>query len=175
MINEKENKLEYLEEDSDVAEKKIRKLRKILKKCKEERQEYLGGWQRALADHQNYIKQKDKESLDFKKFATENVLLQIIPILDNLVLACESVPENNKHDNWVRGVYNIKRQCENVLGDNGVTEIEVKHGDKFNPEYHEAAGEAESGGESGTIAEVLRRGYSLYGKVIRPARVKVVK
>lgn len=166
-----------MEENSDDAERKIKKLRKILGKCKEERQEYLTGWQRALADHQNYIKQKDKESLDFKNFAAENALLQIIPILDNLVIACESAPESIEHDNWVEGISRIRKQLENMLRDNGVTEIEVKIGDKLNPEYHEAAGEAEAGeaSESGTIAEVLRRGYALRGKVIRPARVKVIK
>lgn len=174
-MKEKENKLEYVEENSDDAEKKIKKLREILKKCKEERQEYLTGWQRALADHQNYIKQKDKESLDFKNFAAENALLQIIPILDNLVTARATVPENIVHDKWVEGIWHILKQLENVLRENYVDEIEVKPGDKLNPEYHEAQDEAESGGESGTISEVLRRGYALRGKVIRPARVRVIK
>ncbi len=164
-----------MEENSDDAERKIKKLRKILKKCKEEKQEYLGGWQRALADHQNYIKQKDKESLDFKNFASENVLLQIIPILDNLVIARGTVPENIEHDNWAEGIWHILKQLESVLRENYVEEIKVRQGDKLNLEYHEAAGETESGGESGTIAEVLRRGYTLRGKVIRPARVKVNK
>lgn len=170
------DKIEYIEEDAGSDTKRqIKKLQKILKTCKAERHEYLEGWQRARADQQNYIKQKDKEMQDFRKFALRNTALQIIPVLDNLVLACESVPQDMKDHNWVSGIAHIKKQFESVFRDIGLEEIEVKHGGRFDPEYHEAAGEAESGGESGTITEVLRRGYTLSGKVIRPARVKVIK
>jgi len=62
----KETKIEYIQEDAEGEGKKIEKLRKILKRCKKERQEYLEGWQRARADHQNYIKQKDEEVREFR-------------------------------------------------------------------------------------------------------------
>ena len=184
MAKPKENKLEYVEEGGDdaphhaaqgEAAKRVEKLRKILKKCKNERQEYLEGWQRAQADQQNYIKQKNIEMEAFRKFASEAAMLQIIPILDNLILACESVPENIAADNWIKGIMQIRKHFENVLKENGVEPIDAKPGDKFDPAYHEAADETDGSGESGTIAEVIQRGYILNEKVIRAVRVKVVK
>lgn len=168
-------KIEYDQVDLGDASKKIEKMRKILKKCKKERQEYLAGWQRARADHQNYIKQKDEEMREFKKFASASTIVQIIPILDNLNLACESIPEGIAEDNWAKGIAQIRKHFETVLADGGVETIDAKPGTKFDTLYHDAAEEVGGGGERGTIAEVVQRGYTLNGKVIRPARVKVTK
>jgi len=184
MANQKEDKLEYIEEGGDDAPhhaaqgeaiKRIEKLRKILKRCKSERQEYLEGWQRARADHLNYIKQREQDIVALRKFASEGMVLAIIPILDNLILACESIPENISTDNWTKGIIQIRKHFENVLKENGIEVIEAKPGDKFDPAYHEATDETEGGGESGTIFEVLQGGYTLNGKVVRAVRVKVIK
>ena len=183
MKKQKEDEFQYVGEEDDAlyhtvqgeAVKKIKKLQKILKKCKSEKQEYLEGWQRARADQQNYIKQKNIEMEAFRKFASEAAVLQIIPLLDNLILACESIPENIAADNWTKGIMQIRKHFENVLGENGVEMIDAKPGGKFDPVHHEAADETEEGGESGTIAEVVQQGYTLNGKVIRATRVKVIK
>lgn len=175
MKKDEDRKIEYVSEDDDMPEKKIAKIKKNLKVCKQERQKYLEGWQRTQADFQNYIKQKDIETGEFKKFATESIVLAIIPIMDNLILACESIPKSIAHDNWVKGVEQVRKHFERVLSENGVKEIIVSVGDKFDPAYHEAAGEIESDGESGTIAEVLQGGYTLNDKVIRASMVRLVK
>ena len=172
----KEEKIEYDQVDLGDASKKIEKLRKILKICKKERQEYLKGWQRARADHQNYIKQKDEEMREFKKFTSEGAIVQIIPILDNLILACESIPESIAEDNWAKGIVQIRKHFETVLSDGGVEAIDAKLGEKFDPAYHEGTEEVEgTSAERGTIAEVLQRGYTLHGRVIRATRVKVTR
>lgn len=171
----KEEKIEYDEVDLGGAREKIEKLRKILRRCKKERQEYLQGWQRARTDQQNYIKQKDAETREFKKFASESTIVQIIPILDNLILACDSIPASIAEDNWAKSIAQVRKHFEGILKENGVEAMDTKPGDKFNPAYHEAAGETGVGDESGAIAGVLQRGYTLHGKVIRAARVKVTK
>lgn len=174
MAKEK-RKMEYIAEYNGGAEEKIDKLKKILKKCKRERMEYLEGWQRARADHQNYIKQKERDMQEFRSFASDNIILQIIPILDNLAIACKSIPEDISHDNWVKGIEQTRKHFEGVLRENGVESIIAEVGAKFDPAYHEAAEEVGGSGESGTIAEVLQGGYTLNGKVIRAARVRVNK
>ena len=175
MQKDEDSKIEYVSEDFDMPEKKIDKIKKSLKVCKQERQKYLEGWQRTQADFQNYIKQKDIEVQGFKKFATEDIVLAIIPIMDNLILACESIPESIAKDNWVKGVEQVRKHFERVLNESGVKEIIVSAGDKFDPAYHEAAGEIKSDGESGTITEVLQGGYTLNDKVIRASRVRLIK
>jgi len=175
MKKDEDSKIEYVSEDADMPEKKIAKAKKNLKTCKQERQKYLEGWQRTQADFQNYIKQKDAEMQGFRKFATEDVMLAIIPIMDNLILACESIPEDIASDNWVKGVEQVRKHFKRVLNEKGVKKIIVSVGDKFDPAYHESTGETEFDGESGTIAEVLQGGYTLNDKVIRASMVKLVK
>ncbi|OGZ58270.1 MAG: nucleotide exchange factor GrpE [Candidatus Spechtbacteria bacterium RIFCSPHIGHO2_02_FULL_43_15b] len=166
---------EYIDEEQDGAEEKLKKLRKKLSRCEKERKEYLEGWQRARADFQNHIKQKEYEMGEFKKFVADNLLSKIFPILDNLTLAASLTPENLKSDPWVVGITNVKRQLEGILKEEGVEEIKVNKGDDFNPSFHEAIGESESDAESGKISDVVQKGYVLRGKVVRAARVKIAK
>lgn len=147
----------------------------LLKKCEGEKHEYLEGWQRAQADFQNYIKQKDKEAQGFRKFAADIMVLKIIPVFDSVILACRSVPNNLKNDQWARGIAQIRDQFEEVLRDSGVKEIIASPGDQFDPARHESLEEIESTAPSGTIAELAQRGYTLHDKVIRPAKVKIAK
>lgn len=167
---------EYIpEEQSSESENKFKMLKKRLKICEEERKEYLEGWQRARADFQNYIKQKDSEMAECRKFANEDLVHKIFPILDNLSLAESSVSENMKADSWVIGVLNVRKQFDSILKEAGVSEIEVKKGDYLNPLFHEAVGESESDVEPGKVCEVVQKGYTLHGKVIRAARVRIAK
>ncbi len=147
----------------------------LLKKCELEKQEYLEGWQRAQADFQNYIKQKDGEMQEFRKFAADSMILKILPAFDNFLLACDSVPDNLKEDLWMKGILKIKNQLEEVLRSIGVGEISAIPGDQFDPARHESSEEIECGIESGKVAELVRRGYTLHDKVIQPARVKIAK
>lgn len=183
MENEDNEKIEYVNEEpvspgingQETAEQRIKKLRRFLLHCKKTRAEYLEGWQRARAEFQNYIKQTAKDTQDFRKFASERVILQMIPVLDNLILACDSIPESIAENNWVKGIEQIRKQFKIALAENGVEEIAARPGDAFNPVYHESVGVAESGGKSGTIAEVLQRGYALQGKVVQTAKIKIAK
>jgi len=174
-MKKKSNKIEYTDDNSDIVEEKFRKLRHVLKTCKTERQEYLTGWQRERADHQNYIKQKSAEIQDFRKFAAEDIIAHILPVLDNLALACDSTPENLKDEAWVRGILNIRKHFVGILRDQGVEEIDAKIGSEFDPVYHEAIGQIASEEKSGAIAQILQRGYTIHGKVIRPTRIKISK
>jgi len=174
-MNPKNKETEYIREDSDDPEAKIKKIGKLLKRCKSEKQEYLDGWQRVQADFQNYIKQRNNEMQEFQKFASQESVLKIFPVLDNLILACDAVPEKFKDDSWAKGIVSIKKQFEDILDEQGIKEVKVRGGDMFDPSQHEAAEEIESKEKSGTIAEVLQKGYTLNGKVIRAARVKVAK
>jgi molecular chaperone GrpE len=107
------------------------------------------------------------------RYASEELMCKILPILDNLERAEEGMPEEKKDDEYFKGFLQIKNQVRDLLKNFGVEEIEAL-GKKFDPNFHEVVGEAE-GGESGEIKEVLQKGYTLQEKVIRPAKVKIVK
>lgn len=168
---------EYIvEEQSNESEDKFKTLKNKLKQCEKERKEYLEGWQRARADFLNYVKQKDALIEDIRKFAKDDLIFRIFPILDNLTIAVNLRPEDMKDHTWVRGITNVKRQFENVLKEEGIEEMKIEKGDNFNVSMHEAIESIESSSvESGKIVDIIQNGYTLHGRVIRVARVRVAK
>lgn len=143
-----------------------------------ERKESLDGWKRCLADFENYKKQQTQSQKDFAKFANLDLIMQILPVLDNFHASTDHVPEDQKENPWVTGIMHIQKQLESVLKDNGVEEIGVKEGDEFDPVLHEAMQKDTKETnmdtkEANKISKVLSKGYKIENKVIRPARVIV--
>ena len=131
-----------------------------LDKCQQERDEYLNNWKRERADFINYKKDEAKRMEEFAGFANEAVLLELIEVVDDL----ERTAGEIKND----GLNQVLRKFQDLLAKYGLERITVEN--KFNPLLHEAI----AGGEGDRIEEV-RAGYIMNGKVIRPARVKIIK
>ena len=170
----------------EIKNKKIIKKRgeqranQELEKYRKMAEENLAGWQRERADFENYRKRMEKRNLDLIKFANEELLLKILPILDHMEEALKHTPKGWEKTSWVEGIKHIKNHFQNILAAEGLQEIELQAGDKFDPCTCEAVEKEETnkevkkkGDKECQIAEVLQKGYSLNGKVIRPARVKV--
>jgi molecular chaperone GrpE len=144
----------------------------ILAKCQKEKEEYLAGWQRERADFLNYKKDEMARISEILKYATEGLILKILPILDNFHEAEKAIPPNEKNK-FLDGVLQIKKQIKELLEKEGIEEIKALE-EKFDPDLHEAVGTAE-GKELGKIVEEVKKGYKLNGKVLRPAKVKIIK
>ncbi len=120
---------------------------------------------RALADYHNLVKRIDREKHEVVARANKNLLKDILPILDIL----ESAQVHLKDE----GLGMAIGQFRSALERSGLREIKLSKGDKFDEAKHEAT-EATEGGEKGTIAQVLKKGYEWEdGMVLRPAQVKV--
>lgn len=136
--------------------------------------EYLDGWKRCKADFENYKKRQSEALKDLALYSNENIILQILPVLDNFHASTGHIPEAQKNDPWVVGIMHIRKQLEKVLEDNGVSEIEVKEGNEFDPAVHEAVSNGQKKKElKNRIAKVIRKGYKVGERIIRPARVIV--
>jgi molecular chaperone GrpE len=144
-----------------------------LEECRKLRDEYLAGWQRAKADLLNYKKEEMERMGRIVKYASEELMLKILPILDDLERAEKGMPEEMKNDEYFKGFLQIKDQVKSLLKHFEVEEIPAL-GRKFDPNLHEVA-EEDEGEKTGEITEVFQRGYVLGDKVIRPAKVKIVK
>jgi molecular chaperone GrpE len=143
-------------------------LEKIKKQC----EEYLDGWKRAKADFINYKKEELARLSEMARFASEDLIRDLIIVLDSFDLGLTSLDGKGMES---KGLYLIRTQLEDVLKKRGLERIIVSVGAPFDPNLQEAVAEVETGGPKGTIAEEVERGYTLNGKIIRPARVKVVK
>lgn len=160
------------------------KKQKEFEKLKKEKEEYLKGWQRERANFINYKRDEKERFKEIVRFSNERIIKSLIPVLDSFDLAIESfLKEGNgkkekdkKNDNYLKGIYLIKNQLQDILTKEGVSEIKVKIGDTLNPAFHEVVTTVENKKFApDTITEILEKGYILNDKVIRPCRVIVVK
>jgi molecular chaperone GrpE len=158
--------------DLTDLEKDVAELREIAK----ERDHFLERLQRVTAELENYRKRVQREREQWRRFALEGFLRDLLPTADNLERAIRAGRESRDLEGLLTGLELIDRVLQETLGRYGVKPIEVV-GRPFDPFDHEAvevvAGE---GGEPpGTVLAELQRGYRFYERLLRPARVRVVR
>ncbi len=135
-------------------------------------EEYLNNWKRERADFLNYKKDESRRVEEFVRFANEDVILETMEIVDDLELAHQNFAKQNlggQAGELGKGLEGIIKKFKELFKKYGLEEIDTKG--KFDPSLHEAI-ETETGGEK--IVQV-RAGYTMHGKVVRPARVKITK
>ncbi len=178
MKEEKNKKFEEKRNDSEKekSEKElIGEIKEKLERCQKLSDEYLNGWKKERADFLNYKKNETERVEELIKYANEEFILKLLPVLDTFYLSEKELPEKLKNNQWVDGFLKIKNQVLNFLKNQGVEEIKSQ-GEEFDPNFHEAVEmEKNNGGKSGIVVEEVKKGYLLSGKVLRPAQVKVTK
>lgn len=143
------------------------------KNIKKERDEYLDGWKRAKADLINYKKDEAKRLEEIARFANYEIIRDLITVMDSFELSIAAMEKAGDVD---KGVYLIKEQFKDALKKYGLDTMEVDEGVPFNPNVHDAVTTVETTEDKDDqVAEVVEKGYTLHGKVIRPAKVKVYK
>lgn len=135
-------------------------------------QQYLDNWRRAAADLQNYKRRVDQERGETARLANASLIINLLPILDDLERALGSLDVRLSGLTWFDGVRLIYRKLQLMLENAGVTVIQAE-GQEFDPRYHEAVMYGE--GEAGKVVAEVQRGYRLGERVIRPAMVIVGK
>lgn len=128
--------------------------------------------QRIQADFVNFRRRSDDERGEFLSLAKQDVIMQLLPLLDNIGRALGHIPEDLANNPWAKGVSQIAKQSEEILRGLGVEPF-GKVGEPFDPNLHEAIGYEDGEGDEEMISEVLQSGYKLGQKVIRHAMVKV--
>jgi molecular chaperone GrpE len=137
-----------------------------------EREEYLDLAKRTQADFENYRKRAAKEMTAAGARARVGLIREILPVVDNLERALSVAPEGDG-DAFVEGVRLVYRELEGALARAGIEAIEPQ-GDAFDPNVHEALSvRPQDGAESGTVVDVVEKGYRTADVVVRPARVVV--
>ena len=146
-----------------------------LDECKAKCEEYLNGWKRAKADFINYKREEFERSQELVRYAKENFLENLLPMLDNLRLVQNQMPKELQEDAHVKGLLMVKVQLEDFLKSQGVETFDSL-GKNFDPATHEVIQMVEiEGKESGIIVEEIEKGYTINGRLFRPAKVKVSK
>ncbi len=129
------------------------------------------------ADFQNYKRRAEKDRQELADIVQSRVFLALLPIVDNFDRALEQAQKENvspELTQWLSGFQMIHKELYECLKKHDVTPLEDST--IFNPEHHEALMHVDSADhESGNVVHVLQKGFTLKGKVLRPAKVSVAK
>jgi molecular chaperone GrpE len=150
----------------------LAELESQLAEARSQAAEYKDGWQRSVAEFQNYRRRIDAEKAEMYQTAVGSIIKRYLPVLDDMERAMQARPAGLA---WADGVELICRKLQTILEAEGLKRIEAE-GQKFDPNFHEAiAQEPAEGVESGTVIGIVRNGYMLGERVIRPAMVRVAQ
>ena len=163
---------EALEEAEDDEEALIAA---DLARARAEAESYLDDLRRLQADFDNYRKRTLREQTARTASASQALVARLLPVLDNFELAVSAAERSRDFDRMLKGVEMVFGELREVLESEGLVRIEAE-GKPFDPERHEAViAVEEEDTEPGMVVDIVRAGYELRGKVLRPAMVKVAK
>jgi len=165
-------------QEQDVAEEELSQeelmlfeLEQVRSEAKSHQEQYL----RTLADMENLRKRTQREKEELAKFANENILREILPVIDNLERAVEHAEQAHSSEGLMEGVQMTLDQFSQVLTRFGVTPVESL-GQPFDPALHQAMGQLETEDYPvNTVAQQMQKGYQLNERLLRPAMVMVAK
>ena len=159
-----------VQEDISPVERPL-PLTEELEEVTRERDQYQSAMQRAQADLINYRRRAEEERGEAIKHANGRLLNRVLPVLDDFSMAFEQAPEDASQQPWLEGFRLIHRKLHSMTEAEGVTRIEAE--DKpFDPAEHEALAQVESAEhDDGQVVQVVRDGYKLHDRVLRPAQV----
>jgi molecular chaperone GrpE len=160
------------EEDMSPLEKNLT-LEAELVKAKAKAEDYYGQLQRLQADFDNYRKRTQKEKTELIKYASERLVAELLPVLDNFDRAVSAAKVNPDFTSFSQGVEMILRQMQTALSKEGLRAMDAV-GQPFDPNLHEAVLRVDSEEHpENTVVEELQKGYYLKEKVLRPCMVKI--
>lgn len=160
------------QEKSEQTEQKTNTIESLEKQLKEMQDKYL----RLAAEYDNYRKRTMKEKMELIKSGGEDVIVNILPVIDNFERALKAIDESDDVKAVKEGIHLIYNQFIDYLKQRGVSEIEALN-KPLDTDLHEAVAQvpAQEGQEKGKIIDVIQKGYKMKDKVIRFAKVVVAQ
>lgn len=167
---------EEAEERDKTPEETIARLQSELAEAQLQAASHLDKMQRTVAEYENAGKRRERQNEERIKRATESMLRQLLPVLDDLELAFQNVPEGVQGEDqaWLKGFEQIQQKLLELLANSEVEPL-AKSGE-FDPNQHEAiSNEPSEDVPSGHIIQTLRTGYHIQDRILRPALVRVAQ
>jgi len=163
------------ENDVDDEEASEPSLEEQLAAAKEEAAKNMDSFLRAQAELSNARKRFEKQQVQVYTNANADLVMKLLPALDDFERAIGSVPETIREDSWFGGIELVQRKLFGILGSLNLKEIEAV-GQPFDPNFHDAlAQEPSDKYESGTVTREMIKGYQIGDKVVRPSLVYVAE
>jgi len=145
-------------------------LEEALAAAQKKADDYLESWKRAQADYSNLKRRTDQEKQEMAKYANTQLILNLLPVLDDFDRAFEKMPPRMAKTEWAEGFQLIASKLRAMLAAQGLQPIEAV-GKPFDPALHDAC--LHEKGAEGIVVKDLRKGYRLFDRVIRPTQAVV--
>jgi molecular chaperone GrpE len=160
--------------ESVAAEQATPTEQQELENLKKDRDSLYDRLLRKQAEFENYKKRIDREKSEFMQFASSELMKELLGVLDSFDLAIRNAAaEGEGGENTLRGFELIYKQLQDTLGRFGLKPIEAK-GKHFDPNFHQAVSTQPTNDvEENTVIDEMRKGYTLNGRLLRPAMVSV--
>lgn len=172
-IEMESNEFSEATDDKTGAESSVEELMKRLDEVQAEAEENKNLHLRAIADLENFRRRAVRDKEESRRLATEALIEDILPALDNLFLGLEAAKQHPEAKPVTDGFSMVLTQIESILQQHGIKEINPLN-EKFQPDFHECvAHEASKKYKEGKIISVIRKGYLLHDRLVRPASVIV--
>ena len=151
-------------------------LEKEIESLQEQIEEHKDGWLRTRADFDNYKKRVQRDAARSYQDAMTNVIKIFLGAADDLERALKNEPKASDLESWVKGIELIHQKLVSQMKNLGVERLDVKAGDEFDPNIHEAITQEEHEDfTEGQIIDVVQPGYRISDRIIRPAMVRVAR
>jgi molecular chaperone GrpE len=169
----KENKIS-IKEDSDKKADPLKEMETRIKSLENEAKETYDRFLRVSAEFENYKKRSAREMSEFKKFANESLIKELLLVVDNMERAINSSnDEGNSNNSLVKGIDMILKELLKILGKFGVKQVESLE-KPFDPNFQQAVMQKETNEHpNNTVIEELQKGYTINERLLRPAMVVV--
>jgi len=157
----------------ESAEDQIAVLTEKLEQLEAEKKELQDRVLRGAAELENFKKRTRRDIADSARYAAEPLIRDLLTVVDNLDRAVAHASGSAGDQSLVEGVTLVLKSLQDTLRRHGVTPVEARVGDAFDPNLHEAVEQRETDGEPNLIVEQWQPGYKLHERLLRPARVSV--
>lgn len=158
----------------DADKKNVEMLKEQLSQLRDEKDKWMNKYYQELADIQNLRKEIQRDNQSLLEYRAMPFIEKLVPFLNSMDMAFKSEPKDPAVKSWIDGIHMSYKQLWQVMAEEGLTEIDPKVGDEFDPAWMQSMQTVE-GEKDDAVAQVFMKGYKLKNRLVSPAMVVVTK
>lgn len=158
----------------DADKKNVEMLKEQLSQLRDEKDKWMNKYYQELADIQNLRKEIQRDNQSLLEYRAMPFIEKLVPFLNSMDMAFKSEPKDSAVKSWIDGIHMSYKQLWQVMAEEGLTEIDPKVGDEFDPAWMQSM-QTVDGEKDDAVAQVFMKGYKLKNRLVSPAMVVVTK
>ena len=158
----------------DADKKNVEMLKEQLSQLRDEKDKWMNKYNQELADVQNLRKEIQRDNQSLLEYRAMPFIEKLVPFLNSMDMAFKSEPKDPAVKSWMDGIHMSYKQLWQVMAEEGLTEIDPKVGDEFDPAWMQSM-QTVDGEKDDAVAQVFMKGYKLKNRLVSPAMVVVTK